>query len=273
MKNSREYESLVLRPIMLALKVQARVLHALVLREVRTAFGRHRLGYLWAILEPLMYVGVFFGIFKLIRQHAVAGIPLLQFIITGIVPFLMFQHTLVKSMSSVEPNRALLTFPQVTPLDLIVAKATLEIATLMVVFVLLFIGCAIFSPMERIENPIGVAFWFAIAGILGAGSGAFFSALASLFPVIERLVPPLTIRPLFFISGIFFTIDSIPETFQQLALINPILHIIELIRSACFPAYHSPQADPWYTLSFTLFVVFLGLVSQRAFRKRLLQPS
>ena len=34
-----------------------RVIHALILRDMRTRFGRHHLGYIWAFLEPIITVG------------------------------------------------------------------------------------------------------------------------------------------------------------------------------------------------------------------------
>ena len=49
----------VLRPpptIFAALQTQVRVIQALIIRETRTRFGEARLGYGWALLEPVLHI-------------------------------------------------------------------------------------------------------------------------------------------------------------------------------------------------------------------------
>ena len=255
-----------------AAQTQGRVIHALILREIKTRFGRFRLGYVWALLEPLMYIIVLISIFRLWGRSSISDMPLALFMITGLLPYLAFTHTLQVTMTAVEPNRSLLTFPQVTPVDLVFARALLEVATLMVVFVLLLVGAvAVLGPFE-IENPLGVVAWLITAGLLGLGYGALFGALSPMFPALERLVPALFVRPLFFISGIFFTAEILPTGLRDLAMINPLLNISELLRSAFFPNFESPHDDMGYTLIFALATVFLGLVTHRAMRKKILLP-
>lgn len=46
-------------------EVQKVTVEALFLREIRTRFGKFRLGYLWAILEPSAHLLILLGIFWL----------------------------------------------------------------------------------------------------------------------------------------------------------------------------------------------------------------
>ena len=43
---------------MVALKVQLRVIGALILRELHTRYGRENVGYLWMFLEPMLLASV-----------------------------------------------------------------------------------------------------------------------------------------------------------------------------------------------------------------------
>ena len=42
------------------------------------------------------------------------------------------------------------------------------------------------------------------------------------------------ITPLFLVAGTFFPLDELPEWVQVLAQINPLYHVVELVRHAVF---------------------------------------
>ena len=44
------------------------VIRAIILRETRVRFGRKRLGYLWALLEPMLHILALSGIFILFNR-------------------------------------------------------------------------------------------------------------------------------------------------------------------------------------------------------------
>lgn len=253
-----------------ALRIQIRVIHALILREIRTRFGEQKLGYLWAVLEPLGFVGALATLLSVGGRHSPGGMPAVLFITTGIVPFFLFRDAMNVTLLGIKSNRALLTFPQVTPLDIIIARVLLEIATSIVVFVvLLFIWHSIGLEIQM-ERPFDVFAWLIVMGLLGAGVGAFFGALSPLFPSVDRLVPVLLSRPLFWMSGVFFTADHLPSNFRSLALFNPLMHVLEEIRSAFFMQFESPYVNPEYVLYSTLTALALGFLALRGLRRRIL---
>ena len=56
-----------------AAAVQGRVIFALMLREVRTRFGRTQVGYLWALLEPITYIATMTFVFDSVGRPPRAG--------------------------------------------------------------------------------------------------------------------------------------------------------------------------------------------------------
>lgn len=63
-----------------ALKVQGRVIRASILRETRTRFGRSKLGYFWALFEPMAYMLTLMAIFSAMERGApIAGVDLSMF--------------------------------------------------------------------------------------------------------------------------------------------------------------------------------------------------
>ena len=109
---------------------QLEVLHALVLRETRTRFGEHQLGYLWALLEPLLWIGTFWAMYWLLSRSAPDGMELVAFLTTALAPYLLFRHVYSRAATAIGSNRGLLFYPQIQPLDLVWARTVLEFATM-----------------------------------------------------------------------------------------------------------------------------------------------
>ena len=249
---------------------QVRVVHAIMLREIKTRFGRQRMGYLWAVLEPTAFVAIFALMFAYGNQTAPSGMPVVPFLITGFAPFLLFRSTMTQTMGAIETNRILLTFPQITPTDLVLARALLEMATLTAVFFLLLAVAHMLGFGVRIENPLETLFALGCLAMTGLGLGAFFAALTPFVRSMPQIVAMVAGRPLFFLSGLFFTAEMLPRAFREVLLLNPLLHMIEWLRSAFFVEFESQYASVEFALGAALAICCLGLLTLRGLRKRIL---
>lgn len=250
------------------LAVQAEVVHALILRETRTRFGAYSLGYLWALLEPIFVILTFFVFFTVAGRRAPVGMDLWTFIATGIVTYHLFSHSVARVAESVNGNRALLFYPQVFPLDLAIARALLEWATEGGVFLALIAMHAMATQRLVMDEPMLIVFGLTLSGLLGSALGLVFAALGQLSNVADRLRGPL-LRPLFWVSGIFFTAAAIPERVRGVALWNPVLHCTELVRAGLFESYGAEHARPGYVLAWILGLALIGLSLERVVRERI----
>jgi capsular polysaccharide transport system permease protein len=250
------------------LQTQLQVVHALVMRETRTRFGAHQLGYIWALIEPLFWVITFYWIFTLMGRSVTYGMDIVTFITTGIIPFLLFRQTLAQAHTAIPANKALLYYPQIRPLDLVMARTSLEIATLVTVFAIIMGGHALYTGELIIEKPLTVLIGLLLAGLLGASLGLFFSILSMYSKIVNRLVPMMN-RPLFFTSGLFFTANQLPTNVRELLLWNPILHTVEMVRDGWFYTYEAHYLDISYVLYWIIGCAYIGLVLERMARRRL----
>ncbi len=94
-------------------------------------------------------------------------------------------------------------------------------------------------------------------------------AAATATPTAARLVPILT-RPLYFVSGVFFSIEVVPEPYRSWLLLNPLLHANELMRAGFFATCEARYADPGYLIARIGGCLCLGLLMQRALRRWLM---
>jgi capsular polysaccharide transport system permease protein len=247
---------------------QLQVVHALLLRETRTRFGTNQLGYLWAFLEPLLWILMFVGFYHLFGRLTPPGMSVIAFLATGIVPFSLFRDTTQRCMSAIDANKGLLFYPQVRPLDLVVARAVLEAITHLLVMLLLLGGLALWEGPPRVNNILETIAGLALASGLGTALGLVCCGLSVYTATIERLFPSL-IRLVFWCSALFHPVESVPNAVRDILLLNPVVHTIELARDGWFPAYGARHADPWYVVAWILALLFFGLALERTARRHL----
>lgn len=247
---------------------QAEVVWALILRETQTRFGRHQLGYLWALLEPTLLIALFYGSFTVAGRHPPPGMSLFTFIATGVLPYTAFAQGANRVAEAINGNKALLYYPRVRPLDLVMARGALEAATVTAALVAILGLHALVVQSFDADDLLQVLLGMTLASTLGAAVGLVFCSLGQLLPSLDRARGPL-LRPLFWVSGVFFAAGNMPTGARDALLYNPILHCTELVRDGWFVRYHDDHVSLGYVLGWILAVTLLGLVLERLVRRRI----
>jgi capsular polysaccharide transport system permease protein len=256
-----------------AARVQRRVIFALILRETRTRYGKTRIGYLWALFEPLAHMLIFAAIFSFIGRSSPLDGSVALLVLTGLFPYNLFSNLATQLMNAIEANKVLLSYPHVTPFDVMMSRTLLEIATQVIVFtfVLLILGIQDLWDMQ-IDSFMDVILVVLVGTALGAGLGLINAVLAFKFPSYANIFG-MIMRPLYFLSGIFFVVGYMSTEIQDIMYYNPIAHLIEWFRSAIYVGYNSDFLDKQYLLNFTLSVVFFGLLLLRLVRHKIRQAQ
>lgn len=250
-----------------ALTVQGRVIYALVMREVHTLYGNTRLGYLWAIIQTAFNIAVFWLFREFLGARAPHGMGIAVFLLCGFIPWYMVSNILARCMSAVNANRALLTFPQVTELDLMLARLIVVWGTQLVCAIIILSLAAALGQSIKLRHPGTLAATLFFAPLLGLGMGVVFASLARLWPTLERLVPIL-MRFLFFASGVFFQVSELPARFSGPLLLNPVAQLIEWQRYGFSASSASPLYSTGYVGAWCLGALCLGLLLERYARGR-----
>lgn len=218
--------------------VMQRVVMALFLREIKTRFGKYQLGYAWALIEPIATVAVLITVFTTLRAPGYPGIDFPVFLGVGVVINSLFVEIANRSIKAIEANTTLFNYRPVRPIDTVLARALLECTLHMAVFAVLALGYL--AWVGRVEFQFhdvpSLLLVFLLLTSLSAGVGVLFMLITDAYSDADKVLPLLT-RPLFFISGVFFSIELVPREYWPLFLWNPIFHAIELARMAVAPGY------------------------------------
>ncbi len=248
----------------------ARVLFALVMREMATRFGRSAAGYLWAFIEPVAFIVLLSLIFSQIAHSPPVGRSFPLFYATGFLAFSFYNDIASLTGRSVHVNRPLLNYPAVTALDTVLARFLLQALTGLTVAAFVFAGIlAVFDdPVHLDAVPIMGA--FALGALLGLGVGLVNNTLFALSKGWE-LVYGVIARPLIFVSCVFYTFESLPRFAREVLWWNPIVHLVGLLRQGFYPVYDGAHVSALYVLTLALGLTVLGLVLMAAMGNRLVE--
>lgn len=252
-----------------AWEIMRRSVMALFLREIRTRFGKYQLGYAWALLEPIGAISVLLAVFTALGAHGHPGIAFPVFLINGVVLNSLFVDISNRSIKAMEANSALFNYRPIRPIDTVIARAILELMLHLGIYTSLLTLYVIFFNGEVVVHnlPLLLAS-FLLMTVFSGGIGIFFMLLTDAYSDADKVLPLIT-RPLFFISGVFFSIEVIPVEYQPLLLWNPIFHGITLARESVASNYSVPEASLAYLASSALVVMTTALFFYRRMEQRL----
>jgi len=214
---------------------------SLVTREIKTRFAGGSLGHAWAIILPVSWILAITIFFRWLGRDAPIAVNLPIFLATGMLPYLIFRQIITSMMRSLKSNRHLITMGLAHPEDIFTATAALEVINAILVSGIVLALVAVMSGLPPIDAPLAAVWGMILAMGLGISVGRFAAVLALRSDSAMRLVP-IVLRPFFWISGIFFVAAELPQTAINWLWFNPLLHVIEILRSGFFQGFDSDIA-------------------------------
>jgi capsular polysaccharide transport system permease protein len=242
--------------------VQIRVILALVLREARVRHGRSRAGYTWSIVEPVLLISVLTFLFTNFRSQSDSAINFAIFFATGVLPFQLFRNSSQYISQAFQSNLPLFNYPMVKPIDAVIGRTVLEFATHIVVMVLVLSFQILFLDADLPNDIATMLLAVFLLIFLAFGAGLNLAITRRRIPSISNLYT-LIMGPAFFISGVFFSLSSLPSVYRELLAWNPLIHGLELFRSGYFVGYETQDISVLYLFWWGITLTFIGLLRER----------
>ena len=255
------------------LRIQINVLRALIYREFIGRASLVKFGYLGILIEPLGVMAIFLTIFTVIRTRGASEeLGVLLFLITGIVIYTLFNAIAIRSMNSMDANESLFFYRQVQPIDTVYSRTIVEVVIYSVVFIILVIIAYLIRESFIMSDFALLIVSFILISIFSMGIGIFLMIATFRYEWVKSVVQFL-LRPLWFISGVFFSLNDIPQNIRPYLSWNPILQSIELARHSFSESYllnESVSLTYLIQVSLVVFTVSLWLYdkNQRILRTK-----
>jgi ABC-type polysaccharide/polyol phosphate export permease/Flp pilus assembly protein TadD len=255
------------------LRTQGRVIYALIIRETRTRFGDSKLGYGWALLEPVLHILMLSLVFAvMMRGRPPIGEQFFIFYYTGIIPYHLFVHTSTSMTFAITSNGSLLQLPLVSTFDVLVARGLLELLTDTLVAVILLTGFGVIGLGALPQDFLGLSAALLIVWLLGCGFG-FINAVVNAFSKSWDKIWAQVTRLLYFCSGIFYVPGMMPDWIRDILAWNPVLHAVDWFRASFFQEYEPHWLDRSYLSTAAVVAVLAGLGLERGLHRQLCEPQ
>ncbi|WP_137167844.1 ABC transporter permease [Salinimonas lutimaris] len=234
-----------------------RVIFALFLRELQGKFN-DKLGLGWAFFEPFIFIfGLSFAR-SFISGDEVHSIPILNFMIIGMVYIQSFMTCLGSVSGSIKRNKPLYAFRQVQPMASLITSALLEFTIKAGAIILLLLSVYLLKKDFQVDNPLLLIYLYFLLWTFCLSISLIFGIAATYIPEINK-IKGLIQRPIFFISCTFFSLQDIPREHWHYLDWNPLVHFIELTRYACYPSYGNLGVSISYITEITVIFIFFAL--------------
>ena len=231
----------------------------MMLREMATTHGRSWGGYLWSIIDPVGGIVLMTMVFSLVLRNPPIGTNFMIFYATGYVPFSYFMTMSKKMSQAVDNSRALLAYPAVTVIDALVSRALVTALTGIVVAYLIFFFVLLTQETRTDPQVFAIGLSMLMASALGIGVGVVNCFLFSALPPWNTIWHILS-RPLFLMSGIFYTYELMPKVVQDVLWWNPVLHLVGLMRRGIYVVYPADYVSESYVVTLSLGLLVGGLL-------------
>jgi lipopolysaccharide transport system permease protein len=219
--------------------------------DLKSEASRTYIGILWWILDPLLQMGIFYLVFGVGLRGTGRTENFVQFLLIGIIIWRWFATSVNFSSGAIMQNRNLVLRLDIDkwvfPATLILGNALKFLIALAVLFAFLA-----YSGMPLTWHYLQIPAILMVQLALICGVAFVLAALVPLLPDLRNLVSHMLML-MFFLSGIFYEVADMPEKFQWIFNLNPMVHVINANRAIMLHG----ESPAWLPL---LAVLGVGLV-------------
>jgi lipopolysaccharide transport system permease protein len=243
------------------LLARSALLKQLVLRDVQDAYMGSMLSRWWALLHPLLIVGLYLLVFGFVFQqrlgpNAPSAGDFAIYMLPGLCVWLTISAALSRSASSLVAASNLVK-QVVFPIELLPTKSVIASFIPALVGILVVIGYALFrlgtiSPLLPLVIPI-----LLLQGIMLIGLGLLLSALTVFVRDVRDIVQMFTSAGIF-LTPILFAPGVVPAWFESIMFYNPFSYVVWCLQDVF---YHQAitRPDAWIALlASSLIALWVG---------------
>jgi len=233
----------------------------LTVRDFKSRYLGSYLGLLWAFIQPVVTILIFWFVFEVgFKSAPVGDFPFILWLMTGIIPWFFISDTLMSGTNSVIENSYLVQKIVFRVSMLPVVKLLSALVVHLFFVGVIFLIFSIYHIYPEIHS-IQVVYYSFSAIILLLGLTWLTSSLVIFLKDVGQIVS-MFMQFGFWLTPIFWSLQMIPEKYQFYLKLNPVYYIVQGYRDSFIHNIWFWE-HPVYTIyywSFTGFIFILGAV-------------
>ncbi|MCP5195847.1 MAG: ABC transporter permease [Gammaproteobacteria bacterium] len=220
--------------------------------DLRADSERTYIGFLWWLFNPSLSMIIYYLVFGLMLGQS--GGDFVPNLMVGIIFFQWFSTCVSHGASTIMDGHSLMMQVYLPKIIFPIVNILVDSIKFLFVFIILVI------VINLLGHPINLAYLslplLMLAQLLLIAAVAFFMAgVTPFFPDLRLLFDHL-LHLLFFMSGVFFTVDTIPERFRGFYYLNPMANLIEQNRRVLLHG----EFPEWSSLAIISCGTLIGLI-------------
>jgi lipopolysaccharide transport system permease protein len=242
------------------------LLYFLIWRDLKVRYKQTALGVTWVVLQPLLTTLIFTVVFGRLTRVPTDGLPYPVFAFTGLLVWNFFNSALTGGSNSLVGNANILTkvyFPRVIVPGAAIGGRLIDFA---IAFAIL-VGLMAFYAIPLTPSLLWLPMLVALVTLLSLGLGMAAAALNVRYRDVGTALPVL-IQLWMFASPVFYPASIVPERWQTLYSLNPMVGIIEGFRGAMFGRdlnWFALTVSAAYALAFLIYGAYTFRRVERVF--------
>jgi ABC-type polysaccharide/polyol phosphate export permease len=203
---------------------------ALALKELKIRYKRSFLGFLWALLNPMLLMLVLTFVFSTIMPVKIPHYAI--FLLSMLLPWTFFAQSLSYATESIVGNGDLIKKVKVAKLVFPIAALVSNMINLLLSMIpLLLIVLAMGHPLHWtwIFLPVPLL----ALTIITLGMTFFFAAANVYYRDVSHILQ-IVIQVWFYVSPIIFSLDFYPPQYRVLFKLNPMLYVLNGFRLSVY---------------------------------------
>jgi ABC-type polysaccharide/polyol phosphate export permease len=241
-----------------------RLLLQLVKDDFKRRYVQNYLGILWAFIQPLITILIFWLVFQVgFKSAPVKDIPFILWLVAGILPWFYYTEAIQSSADSVAANSFLvkkIVF-KVSLLPLVKLASALVIHVFFLFVMVLLFLLYHFPPSWY---WLQVLYYLFASMPLLLGMAWLTSSVSIFFPDLRQMVA-VALQFGFWLTPIFWSLSILPQQYQIFFKLNPLYYLVQGYRDSMIEQVWFWQ-KPWWTLFFWVVTVTVFAVGGMIFR-------
>jgi len=232
-------------------------------RDFVTFYKQTILGPLWFIIQPIFTTSIFTIVFGRVAKISTDGIPHFLFYLSGIVVWRYFSNCLNKTSKTFIDNTSVfgkVYFPRLTVPISVVITNFIQFSIQFTLF--LFVYTYYFINGAEVNIGAGVI-WLPVIllqiALLAIGCGVLISAFTTKYRDLQ-FVLTFFVQLWMYASPIVYPLSIVPEKYQLLYILNPMVSVIECFRDIFFGISSIKIMHISVSWAITLLILFIGIV-------------
>lgn len=225
-------------------------------RDIVIRYKQTAIGIAWAAIQPLMTMIVFSVIFGKLAKLPNEGIPYPILTFVGILPWQLFSTSLNNASLSVVSNSGMISkiyFPRL----IIPVGSTIAAMVDFVIAFMILIGMMLWYQVIPTIHILFLPLFLLLALAAALGLGLWFAGLNVAYRDVKHMLP-FILRLGIYISPVGFLSSTIPDKYQLLYSLNPLVGVIDGFRWCLLGGKITPN---WHGLIMSTGIVCLILIS------------